>query len=242
MKKSIILPIVAVLFSNSLTAQVNFSIAAGGLNYQGEIGSSASNNYSNVMADVKSLKPILQGRIGFYVSPSTQLSIESGIAKFEANDLHSANASIRNRDYSVSGNLIDFGVNIHHFIFPGLRLYAIAGVKGVVSKSSVMKASEQYITQDFRNFSLLIPLGVGIELGSIGRGLLKFEWTTNTVLNDKLDGLNYAYSKYDDVYSTALLVYSMPLSKSRYRNHLQHRESRKSYRSFGMKHGQCPQF
>lgn len=122
------------------------------------------------------------------------------------------------------------------------KVYAIFGLKGVVSKSTLMKASSQYITQDFKNVSVSLPLGAGLELASIGGGMLKFEWITNTVLNDKLDGVNYSYSKFDDVYSTALLVYSLPLSKSGYRNQVQYRESRRSYRSFGMKHGQCPQF
>lgn len=242
MKKPFILAIVSALFIQSVDAQFNISIAGGGLNYQGELGGKISNNYGVMGIDMNSLMPVAQGRMGFVLGSSSELSTEFGIAKFKGSDLHSADAAIKGRGYTVNGKLLDFGLNIHQYIMPGSKLYAIAGIKGVYSVSSVSNASDQYLTKNNNNFSIVIPVGAGLELASVGKGILKFEWTANTVLSDNLDGLDYAESKYKDVYSNILLVYSMPISNNGYRSQLQHRNYRSSYRSFGVKHGQCPQF
>jgi hypothetical protein len=221
----LILPVLS--FSQRWKLQrLEVAAGIGSANYFGDIGGTADENNLLGLKDitVKYTRPNLNFAARYRITEKYNVKANLVFGYLEDSDKNSRNAS---RNYAFSSSVFEFSSQFEYNIIPeqrprtysvmalrdGLRTfnrklntYVFAGLGGIYFNPKPLADLEgdDRFTDD-KNFSLIIPFGVGIKYPLNTQIHVGFELGGRWSATDYVDGLTTQYSEANDIYYFTLL-------------------------------------
>jgi hypothetical protein len=229
--------IILIAFPKSLQAQ-KFEIGAGiGASiFQGDLGGTFNNGaYKTWDLDLNSMRGMAQIMSKYTIVPNFKIRANIAYARISGNDRFAVNPDIYNRGIQMNGNvfqgtmMLEFGLVSNHLIY-GILGIGYAGYDVI----TLIKGVDQ--NTPF-NSSISIPVGIGVKIADVGRGILELEAVAHYLNSDVVDGYDGPNSYSNDTYSFMTLNYNIPIGKNQPNNRMKRHKN-----LIGYYENQCPEF
>ena len=198
----------------------------GGVNYFGDIGGTADESNLLGLKDIsiKFTRPNINFGGRYRINERFNVKANLVFGYLEGSDANSRNAS---RNYAFSSSIFELSGQVEYSLIPekqptrysimalrdGLRTfnqtlntYVFAGLGGIYFNAKALEdlsTSDRF--DDSKNFTLVVPVGVGVKYPLNSKIYVGFELGGRWAASDYLDGLTTKYSNHFDIYYFSLL-------------------------------------
>lgn len=229
--------IILIAFPKSLQAQ-KFEIGAGiGASiFQGDLGGTFNNGaYKTWDLDLNSMRGMGQIMAKYTIIPNLKVRANFAYARISGDDSLAGNPDIFNRGVQMNGNAFQGAMMLEFGLVSNHQIYGILGI-GYAGYDvlTLIKGVDQ--NTPF-NSSISIPVGIGVKIANLGKGILELEAVAHYLNSDLVDGYNGPNSFSNDTYTFISLNYNLPFGGN-YQKHGPNRN--KKLLSYNK--NQCPEF